>query len=76
MSVRRDRSCRLGIARVLVLLVAKCLRVIGLSLEPKLRCMRSIVHWKQGPQGGSLFPVKGLSQGPRSGALLYVHDCS
>ena len=47
-----------------------------LELEPKLRCMRSILYWRQGPLGGALFLVKGLSQGPRSGALLYVRDCS
>ena len=39
-------------------------------LEPKLRCMRSIIYWRQGPQDGALF----LRQGPQSGALLYVHD--
>ena len=33
MSVRRDRSCQKGIARVLVLLVVTCLRVTGLSLS-------------------------------------------
>ena len=41
-------------------------------LEPKLRCMRSIIYWRQGPQDSALF----LRQGPQSGALLYVHDGS
>ena len=41
-------------------------------LEPKLRCMWSVIYWRQGLQDGALF----LRQGPQSGALLYVHDKS
>ena len=41
-------------------------------LEPKLRCMRSIIYWRQGLQDSALF----LRQGPQSGALLYAHDGS
>ena len=46
-------------------------RLAGMC-SSKLRCMRSIIYWRQGPQDGALF----LRQGPQSGALLYVHDRS